>query len=126
MWPSAPDEKPKPGNLISCKQPGRLLTITCDHHLGVSIESRWRVFTHLDAAVFVDAGSVAPTMRGLKFSDLKPAYGVGVRLHNNRVTMARLDFGHSVEGWHIYFRMNEPFRRTTQTNGYRPAAPYVP
>ena len=28
--------------------------------------------------------------------------------------MARLDFGHSVEGWHIFFRMNEPFRRTTQ------------
>jgi surface antigen Omp85-like protein len=91
-----------------------------------SIESRWRVFAHLDAAAFVDAGSVSTTMRGLKFSDLKPSYGLGIRLHNDRVTMARLDFGHSVEGWHIYFRMNEPFRRTTQTNGYRPAAPYVP
>jgi len=91
-----------------------------------SIESRWRVFAHLDAAAFVDAGSVSPTMTGLRFSDLKPSYGLGVRLHNNRVTMARLDFGHSVEGWHIFFRMNEPFRRTTQTNGYRTVAPYVP
>jgi hypothetical protein len=91
-----------------------------------TVESRWRVFSHLDAAAFVDAGSVAPTIRQLKFSDLKPSYGVGIRLHNDKVTMARLDFGHSVEGWHIFFRMNEPFRRTTQTNGWRPAAPYVP
>ena len=68
----------------------------------------------------------APTIRQLRFRDLKPSYGVGVRLHNNKVTMARLDFGHSVEGWHIFFRMNEPFRRTTQSNGWRPAAPYVP
>ena len=84
-----------------------------------TVESRWRVFSHLDAAAFVDAGSVAPTIRQLKLSDLKPSYGVGIRLHNDKVTMARLDFGHSVEGWHIFFRMNEPFRRTTQTNGWR-------
>ena len=91
-----------------------------------TVESRWRVFSHLDAAAFVDAGNVAPTIRQLKVSDLKPSYGVGIRLHNDKVTMARLDFGHSVEGWHIFFRMNEPFRRTTQTNGWRSAAPYVP
>jgi len=91
-----------------------------------TVESRWRVFSHLDAAAFVDAGDVAPTIRQLTFRDLKPSYGVGIRLHNNKVTMARLDFGHSVEGWHIFFRMNEPFRRTTQSNGFRAAAPYVP
>jgi hypothetical protein len=91
-----------------------------------TVESRWRVFAHLDAAAFVDAGGVAPTPRQLTFRDLKPSYGVGIRLHNNKVTMARLDFGHSVEGWHIFFRMNEPFRRTAQSNGWRAAAPYVP
>ena len=91
-----------------------------------TVESRWRVFAHLDAAAFVDAGSVAPTIRQLRFSDLKPSYGVGIRLHNDKVTMARIDFGHSVEGWHIYFRMNEPFRRSTQSNGWRTPAPYVP
>jgi hypothetical protein len=91
-----------------------------------TVESRWRVFSHLDAAAFVDAGSVASTVRQLTFRDLKPSYGVGIRLHNDKVTMARLDIGHSVEGWRIFFRMNEPFRRTTQSNGWRPAAPYVP
>src|SRR5439155_26941329 len=85
-----------------------------------------RVLTHLDAAAFVHSVSVAPTNRQLKFSDLKPAYGLGIRLHNYNVTMARLDVGHSVEGWHVFFRMNEPFRRSTQSNGWRAAAPYVP
>ena len=37
-----------------------------------TVESRWRVFAHLDAAAFVDAGSVAPTPRQLTFRDLKP------------------------------------------------------
>jgi hypothetical protein len=91
-----------------------------------TVESRWRIFPHLDGAAFVDAGSVSPTIRGLKFSDLKPSVGFGVRLHNYKTTIARLDVGHSVEGWHIFFRMNEPFRRSTQSNGYRPVAPYVP
>ena len=91
-----------------------------------TVESRWRVFAHLDAAAFVDAGEVAPTIRALRFRDMKPSYGVGIRLHNDKVTMARIDFGHSVEGWHIFFRMNEPFRRTAQSNGWRAAAPYVP
>jgi outer membrane protein assembly factor BamA len=91
-----------------------------------TVESRWRIFAHVDAAAFIDAGSVAPTIGGLKYSDLKPAYGVGVRLHDYRVTMARLDFGHGAEGWHVIFRMNEPFRRTTQASGWRSPAPYVP
>ena len=91
-----------------------------------TVESRWRVFARLDAAVFVDAGSVAPTIRGLRASDLKPSYGVGIRLHDYRTTMARIDFGHSVEGWHIYFRLNEPFHRSTESNGWETPAPYVP
>ena len=91
-----------------------------------SAESRWRLFSHVDVAAFVDAGSVAPTIRQLKFSDLKPSYGGGLRLHNDRSTMARLDVGHGAEGWRVYFSLNEPFRRTSQSNGWRAAAPYVP
>jgi hypothetical protein len=90
-----------------------------------TIESRWRVFAHVDGAAFADVGSVAPTIKQLKFRDLKSSYGVGIRLHNNRVTIARLDFGHSVEGWHIFFKMNDPFRRSIESNGWRPVAPFV-
>jgi outer membrane protein assembly factor BamA len=89
-------------------------------------ELRWRIFAHVDAAAFADAGSVASTIQRLKFSDVKPSVGVGVRLHDYKFTMARLDFGHGAEGWHIYFKMNEPFRLTTQANGWRTVIPFVP
>jgi hypothetical protein len=91
-----------------------------------SVETRWRMFSHVDLAAFVDAGSVAPTAGQLKFSDLKPSYGAGIRLHNNRATMARLDAGHGAEGWHLFFKLNEPFRRSAQSNGWRSVAPFVP
>jgi len=91
-----------------------------------SVESMWRVFSHVDAAAFVDAGSVAREIRQLKFTDLKPTYGVGIRLHNQKITIARLDVGHGAEGWHLFFTLNEPFRRSTQSNGWRIIAPFVP
>jgi len=47
-------------------------------------ESRWGLFTHLDAAVFVDAGKVAPQARDLDFSHFKTSYGVGLRVHNRQ------------------------------------------
>jgi len=98
-----------------------------DHKMqSYSMETRWRMFSHLDLAAFVDAGSVAPTVTQLKVSDLKPSYGAGIRLHNNRVTMARLDAGHGAEGWHVFFKLNESLRRSSQSNGWRSVAPFVP
>jgi hypothetical protein len=90
------------------------------------IESRWGVFTHVDGVAFVDLGSVAPTVKALRASDLKPSYGVGIRLHNGRVTMARFDVAHGTEGWHFLFKVNAPFRPSTESNGWRTAAPFVP
>jgi Omp85 superfamily domain len=91
-----------------------------------SAESRWALFSHVDTALFVDLGSVAPTARQLTPSDLKPSYGAGIRLHNFRITIGRFDAGHSADGWHFTFKMNDPFRRTTFSNGRTPAAPFVP
>jgi outer membrane protein assembly factor BamA len=91
-----------------------------------SVETRWRLFSHIDLAGFVDAGSVAPRVARLTFSDLKPSYGAGIRLHNDRTTMARFDAGHGAEGWHFHFKLNDPFRRSVQSNGWRSAAPFVP
>ena len=48
----------------------------------VNVEARIAVFSHMDAAVFVDAGNVAP-----RFGDLnldKRSYGVGARFHTRR------------------------------------------
>jgi outer membrane protein assembly factor BamA len=89
----------------------------------VSAETRVAVFEHIDAAVFFDAGNVAA-----KFDDLdlnKTSYGVGVRLHSEKATFARVDVARSVEGWQVLFRVNDPFRlaRFTKRTALIPFAP---
>lgn len=91
-----------------------------------SAELRWALFRHVDSAVFVDAGSVAPSLGRLRLKDLKPSYGVGIRLHGVRSTLARMDVAHSAEGWRLIFKMNDPFRRSSQVAGRPPVVPYVP
>jgi Omp85 superfamily domain len=89
-------------------------------------ESRWALFTHLDVAVFADAGKVAPDAGGLDFKDLRTSYGAGVRVHSRTATVARLDLGHSSEGWRVVFKVNDPFRRSTLSGGRTEVIPFVP
>lgn len=89
-------------------------------------ESRFGIFTHVDAAFFVDAGRVASRVGDLGMSDLKSSWGVGVRLHNVRSTVARLDVGRSSEGWHVIFKTTEAFKRSTPSSGKRAIIPFVP
>jgi hypothetical protein len=89
-------------------------------------ESRWGLFTHLDVAVFADAGKVAPEARDLDFKQLRTSYGVGLRLHNRSSTVTRLDIGHSAEGWRFIFKVNDPFRRSTLSGGRTEVIPFVP
>jgi outer membrane protein assembly factor BamA len=91
-----------------------------------SIESRWALFDHVDTALFVDLGNVAPTPGGLFSQPLKRSYGAGIRLHNNRSTIARFDIARGVEGWHFIFKLNDPFRRSSQVAGRPPIIPFVP
>jgi hypothetical protein len=93
------------------------------HMLVASIESRVALFTHVDAAVFVDAGNVAP-----RFSDLdlaKRSYGAGLRLHTHRATTARLDVARGAEGWRVIFSLNDPFR-LRRASRVATAVPFVP
>jgi len=89
----------------------------------LNVEARVALFTHLDAAVFVDAGNVAP-----RFDDLnldKRSYGVGARFHTRRETFARVDVARGVEGWRLVFRMTEPLNSSRYSR--RTAdAPFVP
>ncbi|HEY3093608.1 MAG TPA: BamA/TamA family outer membrane protein [Vicinamibacterales bacterium] len=71
-------------------------------------ESRFAVWQHLDAALFMDAGNVAPRFNDLNLD--KTSYGVGLRLHNDSTTLARLDVAHGAPGWHVTFSTSEPFR----------------
>jgi surface antigen Omp85-like protein len=91
--------------------------------LTLSAEGRVALFTHVDAAVFVDAGNVAPRVADLNLD--KRAYGVGLRVHTRQSTFARFDVAHGDEGWNVLFRISDPFhlarvaRRTA-------AIPFVP
>lgn len=91
-----------------------------------SAESRLALFRHVDAVLFMDAGSVAPTIARLGRSALKTSLGTGIRLHNHRQTIARLDVAHGAEGWNIVFKLSDPFRRSTQLSGRPPVIPFVP
>jgi hypothetical protein len=76
--------------------------------LNLSAESRFAVWTHLDLAVFGDAGNVAHRYRDLDLDHT--AVGAGVRIHNGRTTILRLDVAHGSPGWHATFTTSEPLR----------------
>lgn len=86
-------------------------------------ESRWALWQHLDAALFFDAGNVAP-----RFGDLnlrKTSVGAGLRVHTRTATFGRLDFGHSKEGWRVFFKLDDPLALTRRAR-HAPTVPFVP
>jgi outer membrane protein assembly factor BamA len=91
--------------------------------LCANIESRWAIFSHLDGAVFYDAGNVAPRVGDLNLD--KTSWGAGLRLHSDNTMLARIDAAHSVEGWNFIFRTTDPFRLTRLTRRVA-SVPFVP
>ena len=93
------------------------------HLLVVNAESRWALFSHVNAAAFVDAGNVAARVGDLNLD--KTSYGVGLRVHSRTSTLARLDVARSREGWRMSFKLSDPFRlarRSLRTT----VVPFVP
>jgi hypothetical protein len=91
--------------------------------LVLNAEARVALTMHIDTAVFVDAGSVAPTVEDLRVANA--SYGVGFRLHTHKKTTARLDAAHGREGWRVSFSLNDPFRLRRLTR-HTAAVPFVP
>ena len=77
-----------------------------DHMLVANAEMRLALMTHLDFAVFADAGNVAPRRGNLNLD--KRSYGAGFRLHTRRETFAMLDMAKGDEGWRFLFRLKDP------------------
>jgi hypothetical protein len=95
-----------------------------DRHLLVAnVESRWTIFRHVEAAAFVDAGSVAARAGDLDLG--RVSYGTGVRLNTASSTIARFDMAKSREGWQIVFRLTDPLRMARHTRRVA-AMPFVP
>ena len=79
-----------------------------DRHLAlINIETRFALMTHVDAALFVDAGNVAARAADLNLA--KRSYGAGLRLHSRHLTFLRMDVAHGDEGWRMLVRVTDPF-----------------
>ena len=89
----------------------------------VNVEARVRLWTHLDWAVFADAGNVAPKAGDLNLD--RRSYGIGFRVHTEKATVARLDVAQGDEGWRVLFRVNDPFR-FSRLSRHTAAIPFVP
>lgn len=95
-----------------------------DRHLAVAnVELRLALLAHLDTAMFVDAGNVAARMADLDFS--RRSIGVGVRLHSDRATFARLDIARGTEGWRLTVNTGDPLHLSRLSRRTAPI-PFVP
>ena len=97
-----------------------------DRNLAVlNAETRVALFTHVDAAAFVDAGNVAQRVTGLDLA--RRSYGIGLRVHSGKgVTFGRLDLARGGdEGWSLVARMNDPLR-LGRLGSRLAAIPFVP
>ena len=94
-----------------------------DHMVSANAEMRVALMTHLDFAVFMDAGNVAAQRTDLNFN--KRSYGTGLRLHTRRETFAMVDMAKSDEGWQILFKLKDPMS-LGRLNKKRTLVPFVP
>ena len=91
--------------------------------LVVNAEARVAMMTHVDAAVFIDAGNVAARTADLNLD--RKSYGAGLRLHAQRATFARFDIAHGGEGWRFIFKLTDPLNLARLTRRTA-AAPFIP
>jgi Omp85 superfamily domain len=91
--------------------------------LVLNLETRVALMTHMDVAVFLDAGNVAPRIGDLDLD--KRSYGAGLRLHSRRNTFARVDVARGGEGWRFLFRLNDPLSLSRLLRRTAPV-PFVP
>jgi outer membrane protein assembly factor BamA len=87
----------------------------------LSAEYRWPVFRMLDASLFVDAGSVSPTVRGLKRARRARDLGVGLTFHTPAKSVAGIEFAKGREGSRVFLSLTKSLGHSNS-----PLAPYVP
>lgn len=73
-------------------------------------EYRWEIADQTDAALFVDAGKVFPSLGQIRpFQDLSTSYGFGVRIRQGNVVSWRFDVGFSSEGPQVWLTFGDLF-----------------
>jgi hypothetical protein len=94
-----------------------------DNMLVANVEARIALMTHLDLALFGDAGNVGKRLEDLNLD--KQSYGFGLRLHTRRETFAMMDIAHGDEGYKVLFRLHDPWR-LLRVKSKPTLAPFVP
>jgi hypothetical protein len=98
-----------------------------DRHLAMfTVETRVAIFRYLDAAVFVDAGNVGPSVRALWDRPFASSIGAGVRYHNGPRLIGRVEVAHGREGWQFIARLIEPLTRSTPLGDRPSVIPFLP
>ena len=81
-----------------------------ENALWLTAEYNLTLMKWVSVATFVDAGKVAADWQDIRLSGLKKGYGVGVRVHSNRQTFARVDLGAGGgEGWKLFLKLGPSF-----------------
>ena len=81
-----------------------------ENALWMTAEYRWIPITWISLAAFVDAGEVTPNWHNIDFRGMKTGYGFGFRVHSEKQTFARVDFGTGGgEGWQIFLKLGPSF-----------------
>jgi Omp85 superfamily domain len=80
-----------------------------ENTLLLGAEYRWEAWWALDGALFVDAGTVAPSRQGLSLGNMDVSYGVGFRFHSNSALVGRVDLAFSREGFVPLLRFEHVF-----------------
>jgi hypothetical protein len=81
-----------------------------ENALWMTAEYNYTPFKYVSVAAFVDAGKVSADYQDINLNDLKAGYGFGFRVHTNKQTFARFDFGTGGgEGWQMFIKLGPSF-----------------
>jgi hypothetical protein len=81
-----------------------------ENAIWLGAEYMWTVHEYVSVVTFLDAGEVRPDWADVDLSGLKTGYGFGFRVHSDKQTFARIDFGTGGgEGWQIFLKLGPRF-----------------
>jgi hemolysin activation/secretion protein len=66
-------------------------------------EYRWAVHPMLDVAGLYEAGTVSPTVHGLRIKDMAQSVGGGIRVHSKTSGLLRVDLARGRDGLKLAF-----------------------
>ena len=73
-----------------------------------SLDYRWYLGRFLDARLFTDLATVAPSVSEVRFDHLRWAAGFGFDLHTSTSELGRIAVAGSPEGFHLLFTLGVP------------------